>query len=151
MARFINSTENDLQELTDSAKNKNTTRSTNTWIRLYQQWAETRNENINLETYSPLELDKVLSRFYAEVRKQDGLDYEPDCLRVMQSSLHRYLTEKKYVHNILKDVEFLNSRNVLEGKARVLRSQGMGKRKNASKSLTNNEETYYGMKVFGTP
>ena len=40
------------------------------------------------------ELDKLLSKFYAEVKKQHGTDYEPDSLRIMQRAIERYLKEK---------------------------------------------------------
>ena len=85
-------------------------------------------------------LDEVLSRFYGEIRKQDGREYEPDSLRVMQSSLHRYISEKGYNKSILKDQVFNASRKILEGKARVLREQGMGKKKNASKAIDSGKE-----------
>ena len=42
--------------------------------------------------------------------------------------------------NILSDFCFANSRNVLEGKARKLRAEGMGKRPNASHALSKTEE-----------
>jgi len=67
-------------------------------------------------------------QFYAEIRKEIGQEYEPDSLKVMQAALERYLKEKYYSKSILKDMEFLNSRKVLEGKARKLRKEGMGKR-----------------------
>jgi len=41
---------------------------------------------------------------------------------------------------MIRDREFLNSRKVLEGKARKLREQGKGKRPNRSRSLTKEEE-----------
>ena len=72
------------------------------------------------------------------VKKTD--DYEPDCLRVMQSSLHRYLTEMDYGKSIISDIEFSNCNRVLEGKARSLREQGKGKRPNASQALTAEDE-----------
>ena len=67
-------------------------------------------------------------------------DYEPDCLRVMQSSLNRYLLERKYTCNILTHIKFLSSRNILKGKARKLRAEGKGKRPNASRPLSTAEE-----------
>jgi len=42
----------------------------------------------------PEELDKVLSKFYPEVKKKDGDDNEPEYLKMMQSSTERYLKEK---------------------------------------------------------
>ena len=71
-------------------------------------------------------------------RKRD--DYEPNCLKVMQAPLERYLKSKAYPQSIIWDREFLNSRKVLEGKARKLQEQGRGKQPNWSRSLTKEEE-----------
>jgi hypothetical protein len=50
-----------------------------------------------LKTCKVEELDEVLSRFlYAEVRKTNGEEYEPDCLTVMQVSLDRVFREEGY-------------------------------------------------------
>jgi len=35
---------------------------------------------------APKELDKVLSKYYAEVKKKDGDDYEPESVKIMQTS-----------------------------------------------------------------
>ena len=49
-------------------------------------------------------------------------------LRVyMLASLDRHLREKDAAFSIAKDIEFSNSRKVLEGKARLLRQEGFGK------------------------
>ena len=55
--------------------------------------------------------------FFGEIRKQNGNEYEPDSLRVMRGAIQRYLVEKKCNINILSDVEFEESRHILEGKA----------------------------------
>ena len=68
--------------------------------------------------------------FFAEVRKKDGSDYEPDSLRVMLASLDRHLKEAGSNISIARDREFVDSRKVLEGKARFL----------ASKALTTEDE-----------
>ena len=105
------------------------------------KWATERGKEKNLEAYKCVDLDKTLSPFYAEVRKESGEDYEPDSLRVMQAALERYLKSKLYPKSVIKDREFLSSSKVLEGKARKLREEGpRGKRPNRSKSLTNEEE-----------
>ncbi|CAH3181190.1 unnamed protein product [Porites lobata] len=101
-----------IQSLKENATNKNTLQSTNNWIK----------------------------QFYATVRKKDGGDYEPDSLRVMVAAIDRYLTEKEYKYSIIRDREFKSSKQVLEGKARLLRQQGKGKRPNKARSLTSTEE-----------
>ena len=83
---------------------------------------------------------KYSSRFFACVCKQDGTDYEPGSLKVMQPALDRHLKEKGYSFSIIKDREFFNSRKVLEGKARELRNEGKGKLPNKSRSPTREEE-----------
>ena len=71
---------------------------------------------------------------------QDGTDYEPGSLKVMQVALDRHLKEKGYSLPIIKDREFLSSRKVLEGKACKLQNEGKGKLPNKSQSLTREEE-----------
>ena len=67
-----------------------------------------------------------VDKFFAELKKENGNEYEPDSLRVMQASLDGYLRSKNYPKSIVRDAEFLSSRKVLEGKARKLRELGMG-------------------------
>ena len=55
-------------------------------------------------------------------------------LRVMIASLERHLKEAGSSISIARDREFVNSRKVLEGKARFLREQGYGKRPLKTKS-----------------
>ena len=71
-------------------------------------------------------------------KKWEGV--EPDSLRVMQSSLHRYLIEKGSSKNIFKNQAFVKSRKILEGKAKLLREQGIGKKRNASSALETKDE-----------
>jgi len=71
----------------------------------------------NLEMILPEQLDKVLERFCAFVCKQDGTDYEPGSLKVMQAALDHHLKEKGCSFSIIKDRKFFTSRKVLEGKA----------------------------------
>ena len=58
------------------------------------KWATERGKEKNLEAYEPVDLDKTLTQFYTEVRKESGEDYEADSLRVMQADLERHLKSK---------------------------------------------------------
>ena len=51
------------------------------WVGIFKKWTALRNFEENLETYDVRALDNVLSKFYAEVRKENGDEYEPDSLK----------------------------------------------------------------------
>ena len=138
--QFGDASVDEQKALADKTKNENTTRSTKTWNDIYRMWARERGIDVNMEKIFPDELNTVLKKFFAEVRKQNGQEYEPDCLRVMQGSIHRYLIEKSYPGDIMNDDCFKECRNVLEEKSIKLRAVGMGKRPNARNSLSRQEE-----------
>ena len=54
--------------LWENSKNKNTSKSTNTWINAFKKWATFRRLNENISEYEPFDLNTVLERFYAELR-----------------------------------------------------------------------------------
>ncbi|XP_057292326.1 uncharacterized protein LOC130614877, partial [Hydractinia symbiolongicarpus] len=91
-------------------------------------------------THRTSELNNVLERFNAEVKKQDGKDYEPTTLANLLAAIERKLKENNYKVSILTDRAFKGSRDVLEGKARLLREKGMGKKPHKAACLTNAEE-----------
>ena len=76
-----------LKELKDLSKSKNTTKSTQNWISILHKWCELRGYKKEIYCYDPKELDGILQRFYGELKKRDGGDYEPQCLRVMSAAI----------------------------------------------------------------
>ena len=96
--------------------------------------------NDDIVKYEAKELDECLSRFFAEIRQSDGYDYEPDSLRVILGALDRHLKQNDSKIFIAKDREFVKCSQVLEGRARALREKGHGKRPNATKALTVQDE-----------
>ena len=58
----------------------------------------------------------------------------------MIAALDRHLKDKQYPLSIVKDREFHSSKQVLEGKAKLLRQAGRGKRPNKARNLTKEEE-----------
>ena len=138
--RFYKCNETEIASLIDKTKNHNTESSTKTWVNVFQSWAKERGFPQEVSAYEPENLDKTLCIFYTEIRKRDGNQYEPDCLRVMRSSLDRYLHLKNYPKSILNDDVFKKSNTVLEGKARELRDKGMGQRPNKALAISKREE-----------
>ena len=87
----------------------------------------------NIEILAPDTLDRILQHFVAEVNKKDDKDYEPSSLAAMQSSIDRYLRESNYEYSISNSRFSKGSRDVLEGKARLLREKGLGKKTKQNK------------------
>ena len=97
---------------------------------MWKKWCSEKKISCEIELYKPGELNKLLESFYAEVKNQHGEDYEPECLKIMITALDRHLKDKGYQHSIVRGREFSSSKQVLEGKAKQLRSAGRGKRPN---------------------
>ena len=64
----------------DAVSNENKKKLTNMWIATHRQLTDVCGKNVNFHEMKIDDLDYTLGQFYAELRKQDGTDYEPDCL-----------------------------------------------------------------------
>ena len=138
--RFSVASNEIINDLKERSKNLNTVKSTINWIRVYRDWAVLRDHNPKIEEILEESLDAVLQSFYAEIKKKNGQDYEPSCLAAMQAAIDRHLKESGCKFSILRDRQFFQSRAVLDGKAKLLRQKGMGKKPNRACSLTKDEE-----------
>ena len=132
--------DSELRRLKDKNKNKNTEKSTNTWANKFADWRKEKGINISPAETSATELDEILQHFFAEVKKKDGSNYEPDSLRTMLGALDRYFRNAGYRFRIIRDDEFVECRQVLNGKAIELREMGKGKRRNKADGVTREEE-----------
>jgi len=83
--------EEELANLRSTNQNQNTSKSRNTWLKVFNEWRVQRNEARQLEDIPRQELDAILCRFFAEIRRKDSDEYEPESLAVMQFSLDRHL------------------------------------------------------------
>ena len=54
------------------SENENTKNSTEYWRNVFKKWANERKQKTNLEGYEYETLNKTLSQFYAEVRRDNG-------------------------------------------------------------------------------
>ena len=75
---------------------------------------------LTIVKYEAKELDERLTRFFVEIRKSDGSDYEPNSQRVMLPALDRHFKQNDSEISIAKDQEFVKCRQVLEGKRLAL-------------------------------
>ena len=95
-----------IESLINASENKNTKDSTRNWLKQFEKWAVERKKEVNLEKYAAEELNSTLCEFFAELRKANGDDYEPDSLRVMFSAIDRHLKSKSYPNQSGKTIFF---------------------------------------------
>ena len=106
----------------------------------YRFLDEINKTNVRSLDLPPEELDHLLGKFFKDVRKINGKEYEPSTLTGLQRSIQRFLSDSGSKMNIMKDDEFAFSRKVLEAKRKNFVVQGKGNRPNATRSLTEEEE-----------
>ena len=80
----------------------NTAKSTGTWVKQFSKWRMERQIGQKFEEIPKKQLDGILLLFFAEIRKNNGTNYEPDSLRTMMAALDRHLREKGSTFSILK-------------------------------------------------
>ena len=106
------------------------------WKRFFLEVGEAR----KIEDILADELNILICPFMMEIKKKDGGAYEPATLQSFQS-LQRYLNDKNSKLNILKDREFVNSREVLLSKKKQLVfEEAKGNHSHAAKELSSAEE-----------
>ena len=107
------------------------------WKRFFLEVGEAR----KIEDILADELNILICRFMMEIKKKDGGAYEPATLQSFQRSLQRHLNDKNSKLNILKDREFVKSREVLLSKKKQLVfEEAKGNRSHAAKELSSAEE-----------
>ena len=89
MNRFYSAADSDIDALKQASSSKNTKKSTLSWMIVFNNWKTTHSYTKEMHTYQPEDLNLIMEKFYAEMRKTNGTDYEPACLRVMMSSFER--------------------------------------------------------------
>ena len=144
---FANADSVELKRLHDLNFNKNTKRSTNSWVNRFDSWRVSREVPWKLEDIPLSNFDEVLQRFFAELKTRKGEEYEPDSWRTMLGALNRHLRDSGCAHRI-NDEQFLG---VLNGKAIDLREKGKGKKKRKADPITDEEEEQmWAAKVLGS-
>ena len=130
----------EIQDFIRAQKSANTLKKTRTDLNTFYRFCDSISEQREVHNIPVNELDKILCKFFRDVRKKDGGDYEPGSLTSFQRSIQRHLLEENVPHNIFKDREFSRSREVLSSKRKSLVRQGLGNKPNATREITDEEE-----------
>ena len=90
--------ENDSQEIQDfieQQKSSNTVRKTASDMKTLKRFCTSINETKEPELMTAAELDKLLSKFFKDVKKENGGQYEPSTLTSFHRSFQRYFSDEK--------------------------------------------------------
>ncbi|XP_063441624.1 uncharacterized protein KIAA1958-like [Mytilus trossulus] len=137
-ARFVAVGDGETGDFVELMKNANTRKKTVSDIKILKDWLISVGELRNPEDIPVEAMNMYLARFFIAVRTKDRKEYEPDSLKCIQSSIHRYLNEKSNI-SILKDKEFAHSRDVLGAKRKALKGKGLGNKKRRADPFTSDE------------
>jgi hypothetical protein len=141
-SRFTPINDQELTEFIEGQKNCETMRKTKAHVKLFKSFLKMKHEQQEPEAIEAQKLDQYLAIFFVSVKK-DGKDkdreYEPTTPKSMQSSIERYLKERKYAYSIVNDGQFFLSREAIRSKCRELKKQGKGTRPTRKRAPTQNE------------
>ena len=116
-ARFVKTTDNEIDQFISNQRNKNTIRKTESDVKLIKQFIfDTTGNNLELESIPPKELNEFLSNFIVSVRKVDGGEFEPSTLRSIISSADRHLKAHSYGTPIMEWACFERTKQALKAK-----------------------------------
>ena len=79
----------DINTLKQGRSSKDTKKLTLSWMRIFNNRKITHSYTAETHTYQTEDLNLTWEKFYAELHKANGTDYEPARLRVMMSSFDR--------------------------------------------------------------
>ncbi|CAB4009561.1 zinc finger MYM-type 2-like [Paramuricea clavata] len=111
----------------------------------------TKNETRSIEDIPSAELNLYLSEFIIKVCTKQNKDYEPNSLCSMVASFKRCLKKKNYGLNIMKDLQFQETRKALLSKQKDLKQQEKGNKPNALSALSEDDiAVLYEKELLGT-
>ena len=109
------------------------------------------NETREIDVIPPVELCSLLCRFIVGVKKLDGSNYEPSCLKGFISSFDRQLRRRKYVQTLAGGNDFEKLRETLVMKQRQLKCEGKGNMPKRSDAVTDEDvELFWAKGQMGT-
>ena len=122
-------------------KPKNTKIKTQSDMKTWKRFCLAEDESREIIDLPEEELNLLLCKFFKNIKKVDGTEYEPGTLTPFQRSIQRSLNESGSIINIIEGEKFKLSREVLSSKRRKLVVEhGKGNRQKAARELTEADE-----------
>ena len=122
---FVDTTEEELNELLENRKSKNTNRSTKSALSRFKTFLQVRNLPV-MEDLDVKDLPSILSKFYTDVRtKKSGEQYQTGSFKVIRAGLNRYFKVEKNI-DIVSDPAFMKANMIFESVQVKAKKSGKG-------------------------
>ena len=113
-----NASQEEIETFIKEQESENTVRKTASDMKTFNRYLSSINKNVQVLDLPAANLDRILSKFFKDVRKINGEEYE--LLSGFQRSIQWFLYDGKSYFNVLIDKEFETSRKVLAAKRKSL-------------------------------
>lgn len=127
MPRFVSVSDEEVANIQKNKDTANTKKQTDIMKNVFVAYCDEKKIKLNFETISKTELDDILTKFYVEVRKQNGDFYKKTSFYSLRFSLQRKMKEIRGDRfDIIEDREFSRSNSVFAAQCVVLKKEGLG-------------------------
>ena len=111
----------DLDKLEAKGQAENTKGATSWGIKKFEKWCDKQKLKVDFNCVTPVELNELLRKFYAEVKSEKGQPLTPSTLTGIRAAIHRQLTSAPISRsmNIMQDSEFLSANKMFEAKCKL--------------------------------
>ena len=128
MDRFANISNEQLDQLLKDKDAKNTIKQTEMHSKTFSDYLRFKDIHIAFETVSKETLDAVLSRFWVEVRQQNGSMYKVSSFNAIRAGVQRKFKQiRGDSFDIINDISFGNSNSVFNAQKKEMKRRGLGK------------------------
>jgi len=124
--RFASVEEDDLNKLLLEKDSINTRKNTASSVKLFRSYLSAKGENEQFETFNSDTLNKLLTKFYAEVRQESGEKYKKSSLIAIRHGINRYLQVNTSGIDIVNGHEFKESKRIIDAVCKDLKQEGKG-------------------------
>ena len=127
MNRFSTVDEIEIEKQLIDKNSINTHKATKVACNIFFVYLREKQIEIDIETVSSSQLNKILTKFYVEVRKKDGSMYSKSTLTSIRFGIQRLINQKRKDVNIIDSPEFSTANEIFHAQCVFLKKEGLGK------------------------
>ena len=129
-SRFASLNDEEFDDLLNRKDSENTQKATKKAVTVFREYLSAKNRPEDFENFEKDELGNVLSRFYVEARRSDGIHYKTSSLNGVRAGLNRHLKQNYYLGSgtidIIRDKDFVAANMAFRAAIVELKKIGKG-------------------------